>query len=399
MQLNTVKTSLIKHKSSLLLCLAMLWLFSSAAMAEQVQVTGSATIVNGNVERAREGAINQALNYASLKAGVNFSSMQQTQQGQLTQDSFAIQRMGVANDIQLVSEIISDDVLTVTLQLEVIEQEVNAQCSSHSLRAAIFLPKAYIKERRDLAYGQLSDFERDFSEKFGEVINEYSQYSFARVFANERIDNTIRLTSYRGNSLPTWTSKVTDSHYMLQAEIEDMSTEQEQNYLFGLINHYPERQMRYKLTLFHGISGEQLWHKSFMTSAPWQFKRNQAVATNSRTFWASAYGTKLTELFEQSLTELDQELNCRPLLGQIIARQGERIIINMGRNSGVKMGDKFQIVLQRNIPDRLNMMRAVATKSRATVQIDQVTADTATANITGIEMADNIQISDIAIKI
>nr|WP_315903051.1 FlgT C-terminal domain-containing protein [Shewanella sp. KJ10-1] len=62
------------------------------------------------------------------------------------------------------------------------------------------------------------------------------------------------------------------------------------------------------------------------------------------------------------------------------------------------MGDKFQVVLQKNIPDRLNAMRAVASKSRANIVIDQVSEDSATAIFNGIDGADNIQVNDIAIK-
>ena len=59
-------------------------------IAEQVEVTGTAKIVNGNMDKAREDAINQALNYASLRAGVNFSSQQQISQCSLTQDTFSM---------------------------------------------------------------------------------------------------------------------------------------------------------------------------------------------------------------------------------------------------------------------------------------------------------------------
>ncbi|QBF81774.1 flagellar biosynthesis protein FlgT [Shewanella maritima] len=377
-------------------CIALL---SNPAMAEQVEVTGKATIVNGNIEKAREDAISQALNYASLKAGVNFSSNQQIDQGKLTLDSFQIQRIGAANDVQLVSEIISDDKISVVLRMEVVEQQRAEQCVSQGLKATIMLPKALIKNKRDLAYGQLAYLQRDFSIQFGDALNAYSQYSVANVHADELLDHTNKLTNYRGNVLPSWLSEATDSHYVLQPEITDISVEDYETSLFGLVEHYPERYIKFKLNLYHGISGELVWSDSFESSSTWEFDKSQAVSTSSARFWQSSYGLKLNELFERSLIELDNQLNCRPLLGQIVARQGDRVVLNLGRNNGVKMGDKFQIVLQRNIPDRINTMRAVASKTRANVTIDQVTENTATAIISGIESANNIQINDIAIKI
>ena len=43
-------------------------------------------------------------------------------------------------------------------------------------------------------------------------------------------------------------------------------------------------------------------------------------------------------------------------------------------------------------------MRAIATKSRANVVIEQVTEDSSTAIFDGIDSAYNIQVNDIAIK-
>ncbi|MEZ9141877.1 FlgT C-terminal domain-containing protein [Shewanella sp. 10N.286.52.E4] len=107
----------------------------------------------------------------------------------------------------------------------------------------------------------------------------------------------------------------------------------------------------------------------------------------------------MNQLFQQSTQDIDNLLNCRPLLGQIVAKQGNRIIINLGRKNNVKMGDNFQIVLQQNIPDRVNLMRAVATKNRATVTIEQVSEESATAVLEGIGSTGNIQVQDIVIKI
>ena len=57
------------------------------------------------------------------------------------------------------------------------------------------------------------------------------------------------------------------------------------------------------------------------------------------------------------------------------------------------------MVLQRNLPDRLNEMRAIATKSRATVQIEQVSEESATAVLVDQNAVYNVQINDIALKI
>ncbi|WP_445777367.1 flagellar assembly protein FlgT [Shewanella sp.] len=388
--------SQFKYMLGLMLAMSLFQVHS--VVAEQVEVTGRAKIVNGDIDKAREDAISQALNYASLKAGVNFTSEQSIDQGRLTQDTFQMQRMGTANNVELMSEMISQNTITVVLQLELAEPEPNAQCKSQTLKAAIMLPQSYIQERAQLRYGQLVNFEQQITQQLGKVINSQSRHSFARVHADEKIDNTNQLVNFRGYRIPTWLGEITDSQYILQPDIIDISTEPAESRYFGLSEDYPLRQFMIKLTLYHGISGEVVWTETFTTSAPWEFEKQEVVSPANQRFWRSSYGQAISEIFQQSVLTLDNQLNCRPLLGQIIARQGDRLIINLGRKNGVKMGDKFQIVLQKNIPDRLNTMRPIASKSRARVFIDQVSEDSATAIIEGIDAADNIQVNDIAIK-
>ncbi|GGP38983.1 flagella assembly protein FlgT [Shewanella algicola] len=397
------QTRLTKRATRLSKIALALMLFASLfqvqpAFAELVEVTGRAKIVNGDIDKAREDAISQALNYASLKAGVNFSSEQSIDQGRLTQDVFQIQRMGSANNVELMSEMISQNTITVVLQLALSEQEPNAQCKSQSLKAAIMLPQSYLQERAQLRYGQLANFEQQMTEKLGKTINAQSRYSFARIHADEKIDNTNQLVNFRGYRIPTWLGEITESQYVLQPEIIDISTEPPQSGFLGLTEDYPIRQFMIKLTLYHGISGEVVWTETFATSTEWEFEKQETVSPASQRFWRSSYGQAISEVFQTSVLNLDKQLNCRPLLGQIIARQGDRIIINLGRKNGVKMGDKFQVVLQKNIPDRLNTMRPIASKSRANIVIDQVSEDSATAIFNGIDGADNIQVNDIAIK-
>lgn len=387
-----------QHKLALVVLILMSLFQVPAALAEQVEVTGRAKIVNGDIDKAREDAISQALNYASLKAGVNFSSEQSIDQGRLTQDTFQMQRMGTANNVELMSEMISQNTITVVLQLELAEPEPNAQCKSQLLKASIMLPQSYLQEREQLRYGQLANFEQQITLQLGKVINSQSRHSFARVHADEKIDNTNQLVNFRGYRIPTWLGEITESQYILQPDIIDISTEPAESRFFGLSEDYPQRQFMIKMTLYHAISGEVVWTETFTTSAPWEFEKQEVVSPANQRFWRSSYGQAISEIFQQSVLTLDNQLNCRPLLGQIIARQGDRLIINLGRKNGVKMGDKFQIVLQKNIPDRLNTMRPIASKSRASVVIEQVSEDSATAVFEGIDAADNIQVNDIAIK-
>ncbi|MCH1931862.1 flagellar assembly protein FlgT [Shewanella sp. A25] len=384
--------------STTLLMIGSLTLFAIPAKAEWVNASGDATIINGNVTQAREEAINQAVSYATLNTGIQISSEQQTTNGNLTQNNFSINRNAQAISIQLVSERIEGNRIYVSLRLD-LNDDPTQQCPAGQLKAAILIPQAQIKDRAQLRYGQLSGFEEVISEKLGNSIDGYSSTSFSHIHAKERLDITQALVDIRGYRLPSWLSEITDSQYILLPQIIDISTEPVTRTFMGWWDEAPHRQFQFKLSLYHGISGEEVWSKSYSTSAPWEFAENAIVTPNSNSFWNSAYGRHISLIMQEATRDIDSTLNCRPLLGQVVSRQGDRIILNLGRKHGIRVNDKFQVVLQQNLPDRLNEMRAVASKSRATVQIEQVSEESATAVLADQNAVYNVQINDIAIKI
>ena len=373
-------------------------LLSLPTQAEWIEASGEAAIVNGNIAQAREEAINQAVSYATLNAGIRISSEQQTTNGNLTQNKFALNRYAQASSIQLINERIQGNKINVSLRIDLNDDQA-PQCPNAHLKAAILIPQSQIKDRTQLRYGQLSGFEEAIAEKLGNTIEDYSSTSFSHLHAKERLDITPDLVDIRGYRLPSWLSEITDSQYILQPQIIDISVDPVQATFLGLWDEAPTRQFHFKLSLYHGISGEEVWSKSYSTSAPWEFEEQAIVTPNSDRFWRSFYGKSITQLIQQATQDLDSTLNCRPLLGQVVSRQADRIILNLGRKHGIRVGDKFQVVLQQNLPDRLNEMRAIATKSRATVKIEQVSEESSTAVLEDQNATYNVQINDIAIKI
>lgn len=379
--------------------LAWLLLFSCSPVADAAWVVmkGEANIIDGNITKAREDALEQALTYASIKNGASFTSSQKISQGQLVQDSFTMSNQSQASKVELINELIEGDKLTVMVRVDIVQPN-EAQCDSQHLKAAILVPQSLIKDRAQLRYGNIGGFQKALSQRLGDAIDTQSLTSFAHIHANERLDVEQALVDIRGYRLPSWLSEITDSQYVLLPEIIDISTDPAESQMLGLWSSDPNRQFQIRLSLYHGISGEQVWSKSYNTSSPWEFKKQETVPSNHQRFWQSAYGKTIDKILVNVIEDIDNTLSCRPILGQVVARQHDRVILNLGRRHGIKVGDDFQLVLQQNIPDRFDKMRAVAGKSRASIIIDQVTEKTATAVLVDKNASYNVQINDLAIK-
>ncbi|WOT06221.1 flagellar assembly protein FlgT [Shewanella youngdeokensis] len=383
--------------SIITIILACSFLLVAPVKAKWIQASGQAKIVDNNLTKARQDAIEQAVSYATLKTGARFTSQQTVSNGQLVTDSFTLTRNAQGQQVELVSEHVNEGYLTVNVRIDIVEA-LDQACQGSDLKASILVPQAAIKDRSQLRYGNLGLFEQNLSEQLAQVIETHSSSSFTHLHADERLDIDQTLVETRGYRLPSWLGETTESQYILIPKIIDISPEPSTR-TFGLWENDPMRVFQLSLSLFHAISGEKIWSKQYKKSAEWEFSLQQTVNSNNQQFWQSEYGEMISSVLLEASQDMDQALNCRPLLGQVVARQVDRIIINLGRRNGIRAGDKLQIVLQENMPDRLYNMRAIAGKSKATITIDQVSENSATAVLNGLSASLNIQVHDLAIKL
>ncbi|WP_299495053.1 flagella assembly protein FlgT middle domain-containing protein [uncultured Shewanella sp.] len=276
------------------------------------------------------------------------------------------------------------------------QQPSSTQCASH-IKASILLPQAQMQDRSQLRYGQLGHFEQHFSNRLTQVLNRNLQSAFVLAFSNERLDFSPSLSPTQSTRIPDWLNKITNSQYLLIPSIENMATEKER-YIFGLWETSPERQFVLNLRLYHGVSGQLIWQKRYDSSAEWEFSLTTHVDSASQDFWQSDYGQNIDILLSQISQDLDVTLQCRPVIGQIIARYGNQILINLGRRSGVKVGDRFRLAVQNPLQDRINIARITAVDTSIQIDIDQVSENNARAHLSPQDAMRNIQINDLIIK-
>ncbi|MCL1127620.1 flagella assembly protein FlgT middle domain-containing protein [Shewanella surugensis] len=281
-------------------------------------------------------------------------------------------------------------------QTERTPTDLSHACSS-DLKASILVPQAQMIDRSQLRYGQLGHFEQHLSTRVSQILNRELQQGFALPFATERLDFTPSLSPKHSANIPHWLNKITNSQYLLIPTIESIATEDER-YLLGLWEIDPQRQFVLKLTLYHGISGEQIWQKRYLSQAEWGFNKHTHVDSGSQIFWGSEYGQNIDNVLVQVSQDLDSTLACRPVIAQIIARSGSQVMMNVGRRNGVKVGDTFKLALQNPLTDRFNLERITAVKTQTTITLEQVSENTASAHLSPRDAALNIQINDLILK-
>ena len=212
---------------------------TSPVQAQWIHASGQAKIIDNNLVKARQEAIEQAVSYATLKSGARFSSEQTVINGQLVNDSFTLSQNAQSQQVEMVSEQIEDGYITVNVRIDMVEPFEQA-CENSQLKASILVPQALIKDRAQLRYGNLGLFEQNLSEQLAQTIENHSNSSFTHLHANERLDVDQALVDVRGYRLPSWLGEITDSQYILLPEIIDISPEQSTR-TFGLWENDPMR--------------------------------------------------------------------------------------------------------------------------------------------------------------
>ncbi|RYV02516.1 hypothetical protein SOPP22_08280 [Shewanella sp. OPT22] len=377
-----------------LLLNAALLLFPSMVQASWVEVIGKSYIENDDIEQARKNAIDDALLNADFQYGVHVTNQYEIVDGKLVNASTATdQRTKENTDFELANENTHDDELTI--ELRVFVDGLTQNRAPRSLyKNQVLVPETVVLYPQQLSYGQINHFGSSISDKLSRFIDKNSKTAYSASYPHDKLDFIPSKLSPNNERLPQWLGVKTESQYVLIPELIDASSEQKSS--FGLFSS-TNRQFLLKLSLYHSISGERVWQKSYSTQAEWEFARNQIITTTTNLFWSSEYGEKVSRVLQQAARDLGRFVSHRSLMGQIIAKKKNQLLLNIGRKNGLNVNDSLKIILKRDLPDRLQAIRLIADSSEAKVIVKQITEDTALVEWLDHSKVENIQIGDIAI--
>ena len=370
------------------------------ASAQWYETQGHARIDKNSVEVARTKAVENALKKALLVAGASVSSVQQVVNGLLTQDEINIRASGSVNSIELIDEVHHDNMLTVTVRADIFPQE--KQCFAVDFRKPILLTRGHLTHREQANIGQIYPIDTAIIKKLNTSLKEHSTYTKSKALlksktAFSRLHNN--MSDEKIKQLAMSLSQQTNTQYVLFTEINDISfgNDATNSWQFWQTDVY-ERNFSLSLYLYSGINGEIFWQKDYHDTAPWQFTKRQKVDVNTSVFWQSEYGAMINKLLMKVVTDIDENVMCAPSRAKIVQVAGNKITIDLGRQHGVKIGDKFSLLHLNNFISDENKTYAGFNVSPYKVKIIHVTQTSATAITPDESLLDNIQINDLAVR-
>lgn len=387
----------LKMKKLLLLLLVCC---SFTLHAEWYEVEGEAIIIDNDVDIARELAVRNALKQALLYAGASVSSLQSFNGGKILSDSFQVRMDGEVRDIRLKSESIKRDKITVQIVTDIVADR--NKCLSAGYQKSVSLLRFDIRHREQASYGGIYNINESFSRLLYQSLRKNSQTFDAREFINQNIGFSGSSLPLRGNLTSQEVkqiSKSADSQYIILGSITDLSTFKPA--VNGIAKIFagdlPDRNFRLNIQVFDGFNGNLLFDRNYSKVTKWEFAKHRVVDTDTLKFWRSEFGISLQLIIDDVLFDLDASLQCKLVEARVIAVDGNEVNINIGRNNGLKLGDKFMIKHTGSYVDQFGISRKKETNSSSQVEVTKLYEQQASLITVDRQPTANVQIDDLVI--
>ena len=380
---HTIKIAL--HLSVLLYLLGVCTLANAAWFTS----TGQSAIINGDRERAKTEAIEEAIKQALLFSGASVRSVQQLTNGLLMDDHLEIRSSGEVNSIELIDEVYEDGILTVSIRADIFAHETKCPAADYTKRiSTTYFPIAFPAQASD---GQIHSFGNALGKRFPRLFNQVTSNLAVSSIEPYALDWMRANSKVQSQAL----ANKTNTQYVIGAVIKDLSINRAPtNGLKFWSSPETSRTFAFELTLFDGASGEPLMTKFYETTAPWEFSYTQSVDVNSDQFWRSSYGKAVDKLVQQAVVDLEQETMCEATKGRILAIANNQLQINLGRNQKVQTGDQLTLFSVKEVQDTFGQTYKQFILHPTLLVVEQVFAETATLTSADGSLLANVQAND-----
>lgn len=320
---------------------------SGQAHAAWYEAKGQAVIVNGNKEKARRDATEEALKQALLFAGASINSVQQLTNGLLKSEEVTISSTGEVNHLELTDEVWHRDYVTVSVRADIFPS--TNQCRASAYEKSIATSYFLVENRSHLVDGKIPDLSESVTRELArEMFNQSDKMSITYI-APHSIKWKINDREEDIRAL----ARQADSQFVLVGSIEDSSVERQQTSTLAFWK--GEQATRYfavNIYVYDGINGGLLLQQNYASHAPWYFDRFTDVDEFSSQFWRSPYGLAIHEQMYEIIADIEEVIACQPMTGRIVSVAGDHVITSLGRDNGLAPNDELYVYQTSEVTDR-----------------------------------------------
>ncbi len=327
------------------------------AQSAIIEAEGMAIIQDNDISSAREYAIKDASQQASMQAAVYISSNQVVKDGILAIDNMQINTLGQVSNIQVLDEKIIDNRLHVKIRAEVFIDEGCKNGVINKYTKSVAFTAFPVANIRQVNLGGLQNISSALPRKLSQLArNEKDLISLDASHLDLRQPSGSLPNQLDDRALYTLETTLNGigTNYIAAGIIQDLSmvdprTHAENNFYIDLYNRLDYRSKKHlrnfqlSLNVYDAFTGHLVTQKQYQTTGLWNLDRTIKTGFDSAGFLKQDYGQKVTQLQQHLIKDLSNQLSCEPFTARITRTQDKRLWIAAGKHQGIKRGDKLAV--------------------------------------------------------
>ncbi|WP_214000106.1 flagellar assembly protein T N-terminal domain-containing protein [Arsukibacterium sp.] len=344
-------------------------------------MTGQAPIEQGDIGKAKQAAISDALERAALFAGVRVTSQQQLVAGVMQQHQLTLDSSSEIREIRLLNEHYNNDMVTVTLQAEILLQQQS--CDGAEQKKPLLLAQVALGARQDAVYGQLFALDKNITAQLSRHMQDYSPALFVTT-----LDYSIQPAAMSNKVNRQFFSD--GQQFVLLTNISDLSLGKKIS-RFWQDDRY-QRYFALDVSLFDLFNNQIIYQQQYRTQADWQAE-TAIAGSHSQQFWQQPYGQKIDTVLKAVAKDLQQQTQCQGLLAQVSHIDQHQLAIDKGSRQGLKAGDSITVMQIQRFAGKDGLEKLH--KSPINLKLTDVSTDTAWASASTPTLLSHLQIGDL----
>ena len=340
------RTTLATIFNAVVAVICLLVFFVGQANAVWYEAAGQAVIRNGDKEAARRAATQEALKQAMLFAGASVHSVAKLTNGLLKNEEMTIRSTGEVEQLELVDEIYSGDVLTVSIRADIFPK--GKVCAAQGDQKHFATTHFRVRNRAQLTQGNIPNFDISFTQRLAQALQDKTENLSITYIAPHTAKFDSRYTDQNIRTL----SAQSNTQFVLVGVIDDVSVTYEDVSVFTpWRNGTSQRAFALSIQVYDGINGGLLLTKSYQGQGEWTFDRFENVDEYSATFWQSLYGQTVDAIIAEAIEDIKETTACQPITGRVINIAGDKISVSLGRDNGISEKDELYLYQAKEIVD------------------------------------------------
>ncbi len=322
---------------------------------KQVEATGRAVLIDGDIEVTRKRALEDALYLAALKGGADVNGFSAISSNTIINDQSVVRATNRVFDFKIIDERQDKEFLSIKITAIVGGKTSAKNCNIRPINITLFRGSYNVES------GIPSKLTRKTSKWYNDIYDIISKLSNVKA-VNERNNSLEQIIksninpSYDYNALTKGIPLIQAGDYSLVPELQLSHN--------NIDNHFSNYLLKVSLKVYKGDNFELTSTKSYYLPIEYEFNTKFQFIRNISTLSIDLVDKKVNEHLMDVAQNFLRELNCRPLEGKLILEKG-KLRVGLGRKQGIK---QKQIGLVKGI----NIKNSMLSNSSLIVHVDKI---------------------------